>query len=44
MRQAPYHVYVGRVWATMPTYIRVTIGLPEEMERFKAAFSKTMSV
>ena len=44
MREAPYHVFVGRVWPSMPTYIRVTIGLPEEMERFKDAFSKTMGV
>ncbi|HVW11032.1 MAG TPA: aminotransferase class I/II-fold pyridoxal phosphate-dependent enzyme [Bryobacteraceae bacterium] len=44
MREAPYHVFVGRVWPSMPTYIRVTVGLPEEMERFKAAFLKTMSV
>lgn len=43
MRKDPYHVFVGRVWETMPTYIRVTIGLPEEMERFKTAFLKTMS-
>ena len=26
MREAPYHVFVGRVWPVMPTYIRVTIG------------------
>jgi histidinol-phosphate/aromatic aminotransferase/cobyric acid decarboxylase-like protein len=44
MREAPYHVFAGRAWPAMPTYIRVTIGLPEEMERFKAAFSKTMGV
>ena len=42
MRESPYHVFVGRVWPSMPTYIRVTVGLPEEMERFKVAFSKTM--
>jgi histidinol-phosphate/aromatic aminotransferase/cobyric acid decarboxylase-like protein len=42
MREAPYHVYAGRAWPVMPTYIRVTIGLPEEMERFKVAFSKAM--
>ena len=43
MRQAPYKVYAGRSWPVMPTYIRVTIGLPEEMEKFKAAFSKAMN-
>ena len=44
MRESPYHVYAGRAWPSMPTYIRVTIGLPEEMERFKTAFTKTMGV
>jgi histidinol-phosphate/aromatic aminotransferase/cobyric acid decarboxylase-like protein len=42
MREAPYHVFVGRVWPVMPTYIRVTIGTQEEMNRFKDAFLKTM--
>jgi len=42
MREAPYHVYVGRVWPVLPTYIRVTIGTKDEMERFKTAFLKTM--
>jgi histidinol-phosphate/aromatic aminotransferase/cobyric acid decarboxylase-like protein len=42
MREAPYHVFVGRVWPTMPTYVRVTIGTQDEMNRFKTAFLKTM--
>ena len=42
MREKPYHVFVGRVWETMPTYIRVTIGTQPEMDRFKDAFLKTM--
>lgn len=42
MRKAPYHVFVGRVWPAMPTYVRVTIGTQEEMNRFKIAFSKVM--
>lgn len=33
-------VLVGRSWPTFPNHIRVTIGTPEEMERFKAAFLK----
>lgn len=37
------NVYVGRVWAAMPTYIRVSIGTPEEMGKFKAAFVKVMN-
>jgi histidinol-phosphate/aromatic aminotransferase/cobyric acid decarboxylase-like protein len=42
MREAPYHVFVGRVWPAMPSYVRVTIGTQEEMDRFKVAFTKTM--
>lgn len=37
------HVYVGRVWPSWPTHIRVTIGTQAEMERFKAAFLKVMA-
>jgi histidinol-phosphate/aromatic aminotransferase/cobyric acid decarboxylase-like protein len=44
MRESPYHVFVGRVWPVMPTYIRVTIGTADEMDRFKTAFAKTMGI
>ncbi len=37
------HVYIGRVWPSWPTHVRVTIGTKEEMERFKAAFLKVMA-
>jgi histidinol-phosphate aminotransferase len=36
-------VVVGRVWRSWPTYVRVTVGLPDEMEKFKAAFLKVMA-
>lgn len=36
-------VYVGRTWPVWPTRIRVTIGLPSEMEKFKTAFEKAMA-
>jgi histidinol-phosphate aminotransferase len=36
-------VVVGRVWKSWPTYLRVTVGLPDEMEKFKAAFLKVMA-
>lgn len=36
-------VYVGRVWSSWPTHVRVTIGTPEEMDKFKAAFLKVMA-
>ena len=36
-------VYIGRVWAAWPTYVRVTVGTQEEMNKFKAAFLKVMA-
>lgn len=36
-------VIVGRVWSAWPNHVRVTVGLPEEMEKFKTAFLKVMA-
>lgn len=36
-------VYVGRVWPVWPTHLRVSVGTPEEMTKFKAAFLKVMA-
>jgi histidinol-phosphate aminotransferase len=36
-------VYIGRVWPVWPTYVRVTIGTQDEMNKFKTAFAKVMS-
>lgn len=36
-------VYVGRVWAAWPTYVRVTVGTQEEMNKFKGALLKVMA-
>ena len=36
-------VYIGRVWAAWPTYVRVTIGTKDEMSRFKTAFEQVMA-
>ena len=36
-------VYVGRIWKSWPTYVRVSVGTPEEMAKFKAAFAKVMA-
>jgi len=36
-------VYVGRPWPSMPTYIRVSVGTKEEMEKFQAAFVKSFA-
>ena len=33
-------IYIGRVWSSWPTHVRVTIGTQSEMNRFKAAFLK----
>ncbi len=36
-------IYIGRVWPSWPTYVRVTIGTQDEMNKFKAAFLKVMA-
>jgi histidinol-phosphate aminotransferase len=36
-------VYIGRVWTSWPTHVRVSIGTAEEMAKFKTAFLKVMS-
>jgi histidinol-phosphate aminotransferase len=35
-------VLVGRIWPSMPTYVRITVGTREEMEKFQTAFQKVM--
>jgi histidinol-phosphate aminotransferase len=35
-------IYIGRVWASWPTWVRVTVGTSEEMEKFKSAFVKVI--
>jgi len=36
-------VYIGRVWSSMPTYVRVSVGTKDEMAKFKTAFLKVMA-
>jgi len=36
-------IYIGRVWPSWPTYVRVSIGTQDEMNKFKDAFLKVMS-
>jgi len=36
-------IYIGRVWPSWPTYVRVSVGTQEEMNKFKTAFLKVMS-
>jgi histidinol-phosphate aminotransferase len=40
---AQENVYIGRVWPAWPTYVRVTVGTKDDMEKFKAAFLKVMA-
>lgn len=36
-------VFIGRVWPSWPTHVRVSIGTAEEMAKFKAAFAEVMA-
>jgi histidinol-phosphate aminotransferase len=33
-------VFIGRTWAAMPTYVRVTVGTADEMQKFQVAFKR----
>lgn len=35
-------VFIGRSWPSWPNHVRVTVGLPSEMEAFKTSFKKAM--
>jgi histidinol-phosphate aminotransferase len=37
-------VAIGRTWAALPTYVRVTVGTKPEMEKFQTAFVKCMDM
>ena len=39
---AKENVLIGRVWPIMPTYVRITVGTQQEMDRFQSAFQKVM--
>jgi histidinol-phosphate aminotransferase len=36
-------IFIGRTWPSWPTHVRISVGTPEEMEKFQAAFLKVMS-
>lgn len=36
-------IYVGRPWPSMPTWIRVSVGTKDEMEKFQTAFVKAFA-
>jgi histidinol-phosphate aminotransferase len=35
-------VYIGRIWPVWPKTVRVTVGSPDDMEKFKIAFKAVM--
>jgi len=39
---AKENVMIGRVWPSMPTCVRITVGTEEEMSHFQSAFQKVM--
>jgi histidinol-phosphate aminotransferase len=39
---ASRNVYIGRPWPIWPTHVRITVGLPQEMEAFQVAFQAVM--
>jgi histidinol-phosphate aminotransferase len=40
---AKQNVFIGRIWPSMPTYTRVTIGTTAEMEQFQVAWQMVMT-
>ncbi|HVO59735.1 MAG TPA: pyridoxal phosphate-dependent aminotransferase [Terriglobales bacterium] len=39
---AAQDVFIGRIWPIMPTWVRITVGTQEEMERFQIAWKRVM--
>jgi histidinol-phosphate aminotransferase len=37
-------IAIGRTWKALPTYVRVTVGTADEMDKFKTAFVKCMDM
>ncbi|MDE1177885.1 MAG: pyridoxal phosphate-dependent aminotransferase [Edaphobacter sp.] len=42
MQMMKENVAIGRTWAAMPNYVRVTVGTKDEMAKFETAFVKCM--
>jgi len=36
------NVFIGRTWPIWPNSVRVSVGTPEEMAKFKVAFKEVM--
>jgi histidinol-phosphate aminotransferase len=39
---AQHNVIIGRVWPSMPTWVRITVGTQPEMDQFQTAFKRVM--
>jgi histidinol-phosphate aminotransferase len=39
---AAQDVFIGRTWPSMPTWVRITVGNEEEMQRFQIAWKRVM--
>src|SRR6202012_337286 len=35
-------IYIGRTWPVWPNAVRITVGTPDEMARFRTAFKQVM--
>jgi histidinol-phosphate aminotransferase len=40
---AAREIYIGRIWPAWPTQVRITVGTPDEMLAFRAAFQQVMA-
>jgi len=40
---AKENVMIGRLWPAWPNHVRVSVGTQEDMDKFKAAFTKVMA-
>jgi histidinol-phosphate/aromatic aminotransferase/cobyric acid decarboxylase-like protein len=39
---AAQDVFIGRIWPVMPTWVRITVGTHDDMERFQIAWKRAM--
>ena len=43
LAMAKQNVYIGRPWPSWNTWVRITVGTPDDMRQFRRAFSSVMS-
>ena len=39
---AAQEIFIGRIWPIMPSWVRITVGTQEEMDRFQVAWKRVM--